>query len=195
MKLYSAVGPNPKIVRMFLAEKGVQYERVEVDLIGGENRRDPYLKLNPMGQIPVLDAGADGLISEVVAICEYAEELHPEPVLIGRTPRERADTRMWVRRIDLNILEPMSNGFRFSEGLALFKSRIHCLPEAAAGLKEIAKRNLRWLEDQIGDRPFICGSRFSLADIVAFCPLHFFGKQGQPLDPALVRLQAWMDRV
>lgn len=195
MKLYSSIGPNPKIVRMFLAEKSLDAEIVEVDLVGGENRREPFIELNPMGQLPLLEDDAGRRISEVTAICEYLEERQPEPSLIGRTPAERAETRMWVRRIDLNILEPMAGGFRFAEGLQLFQSRIHCLPEAADGLKTIARKNLAWLETQIGEKEYICGDRFSLADIMTYCFVNFFGRQGQPLDPGSTRLQAWFERV
>ena len=195
MKLYTSVGPNPKVVRMFLAEKGMETSNIEVDLAGGENRRTPFLDINPMGQLPVLDAGKDGCICEITAICEYLEEIRPEPVLIGSTAAERADTRMWVRRIDLAILEPMANGFRYSEGLELFRNRITCLPEAAEGLKKIAAQNLSWLDRQMDGKTFICGDRFTLADVMLFAALRFFSKKGQPLDASLTRLASWYERV
>lgn len=195
MKLYTSIGPNPKIVRMFLAEKGLSVETVDVDLVGGENRDAPFLDINPMGQLPVLDAGKDGRICEVTAICEYLEEVQPAPALVGTTPAERAEARMWARRLDLSILEPMANGFRYGEGLKLFQNRVPCLPEAAEGLKGIARRHLAWLDDQMDGKTFICGDRFTLADIMLFSAVRFFGKQGQPLDPGLTRLAAWVDTV
>ncbi len=195
MKLYTSIGPNPKVVRMFLAEKDIAVETVDVDLIGGENRRAAFLEINPMGQLPVLDAGADGCICEITAICEYLEETHPTPALIGTTPAERAEARMWTRRVDLAILEPMANGFRYGEGLKLFQDRIPCIPEASEGLKGVARRNLAWLEHQMGDEAFLCGDRFTLADIMLYSGVSFFGKQGQPLDPSLTRLSAWLKRV
>ena len=135
------------------------------------------------------------MISEITAICEYLEEMQPTPALIGETPEDRALTRMWTRKIDLLIAEPMANGFRYAEGLAMFKDRMHCLPEAADGLKAIAAGNLKWLDERIGDSPFIVGKRFSLADILLFCFLTFAARVGQPLDPGLSRLQAWQERV
>lgn len=195
MKLYTSMGPNPKVVRMFLAEKGVAVETVEVDMAGGENRRQPYLELNPMGQLPVLDAGKDGRISEITAICEYIEEIHPQPALIGTTAAERAETRMWVRRLDLSILEPMGSGFRYGEGLKFFQDRVPCLPEASDGLKAIARHYLAWLDERMDARTFICGERFTLADIMLHAWLRFFGRQGQPLDPTLARLAAWNERI
>src|SRR5687767_4493872 len=122
MKLYNSVGPNPRMVRMFMAEKGIELPKVEIDLRGGENRREPYTKLNPSGQCPALELDDGTIISEITAICEYLDELPSDrPSLIGKTAEERAVTRMWTRRIDLNIFEPALNGFRFSEGLKLFQ--------------------------------------------------------------------------
>ncbi|MFN3582823.1 glutathione S-transferase family protein [Phenylobacterium sp.] len=194
MKLYTSVGPNPRVVKMFLAEKGLEVERVEVDLRGGENRREPYLKVNPAGQTPALELDDGARVTEITAICEYLEEVQPEPSLIGRTPQERAQTRMWVRRLDLKICEPMANGFRFGEGLPMFESRMRCLPAAAPGLKAIARDGLEWLEGQF-QGPWIAGERFTLADVLLFCFLDFGAVVGQPLDPAFGKLTDWFARV
>src|SRR5690349_23194120 len=105
------------MVRMFMAEKGFAVPKVEVDLRGGENRREPYLSKNPSGQLPALELDDGTVLAEITAICEYLDEKYPGGSLIGTTPEERAETRMWVRRVDLNILEPMANGFRYGEGL------------------------------------------------------------------------------
>jgi glutathione S-transferase len=102
---------------------------------------------------------------------------------------------MWVRRIDLGILEPMANGFRFAEGLRMFESRMRCLPEAAAGLKTLAKEKLAWLNDRIEGREWIVGDRFTLADIMLYVFLEFGAQVGQPLDPANANIAAWMERV
>ena len=119
MKLYNSVGPNPRMVRMFMAEKGFDVPKVEVDLRGGENRRAPYAsKVNPAAQCPALELDDGTVLAEITAICEYVDEKKKDtPSLIGDTPAERANTRMWTRRIDLNVVEPAANGFRFSEGL------------------------------------------------------------------------------
>lgn len=195
MKLFDSVGPNPRTVRIFAAEKGLELMRERVDLRGGENRREPYLTVNPVGQLPALMFDDGSVLTEVTAICEYLEETHPTPPLIGTTARERAETRMWVRRIDLNIIEPMANGFRYSDGLKMFENRIHCIPQAAADLKAIAAHWLGWLDGQMTGKTFICGDRMTLADIFLFCFVDFAGAVGQPLSPELARLTTWFARM
>lgn len=196
MKFYNSVGPNPHMVRMFMAEKGFDVPRVEVDLRGGENRREAYLKVNPAGQCPALELDDGTVLAEITAICEYIDEIKKDtPSLIGDTPEERANTRMWVRRIDLNILEPLANGFRFSEGLKLFESRIRVIPHAAADLKLLAQEKLRWLDGLIAGREFVCGSRLTLADVLLFVFLDFAKTVGQPLDPANANVAALYERM
>src|SRR4051812_8048981 len=117
MLFYNSVGPTPRVVRMFMAERGIEVPRTEIDLRGGENRRPPYLAKNPAGQMPCLELDDGSVLGEITAICEYLDEITPGESLIGATPQQRAETRMWTRRIDLNIIEPMTNGFRFSQGL------------------------------------------------------------------------------
>ncbi|MDE2486898.1 MAG: glutathione S-transferase [Alphaproteobacteria bacterium] len=194
MKLYQSIGPNPRVVKMFVAEKGLDIERVELDLMGGENRQAPHLERNPSGQSPTLELDDGTCIAEITAICEYLEDVKPDPALIGRTPKERAEARMWTRRVDLRICEPMANGFRFSEGLPLFKDRILCVPDAAPGLKAMAQDGLTWLEGQFKG-PWIAGDRFTLADILLFGFLEFGGQVGQPLDPKFKKLTDWFERV
>jgi glutathione S-transferase len=195
MKLYNSIGPNPKVVRMFMAEKGIDIPKVEVDLMGGENRREPYLAKNPSGQLPALELDDGTVLAEITVICEYLDEKHPGGSLIGTTAEERAATRMWVRRVDLNICEPMANGFRFAEGLDLFKDRIRCIPQAAGELKQTAQEKLAWLDRLIAGRRWIAGERFSLADIMLYAFLGFFQRVGQPLDPKLENINAWYGRM
>jgi glutathione S-transferase len=195
MKLYNSIGPNPKVVRVFMAEKGIELPKVEIDLMGGENRKEAHLARNPSGQTPALELDDGTYLAEITAICEYLDEKFPGGSLIGTTPEERAETRMWVRRIDLNILEPLANGFRYSEGLPLFKSRMRCLPEAAAGLKQIAQDKLGWLDGQIAGRQWIAGDRFTLADILLFVFLEFGASVGQPINPEHKNVTAWYARV
>jgi glutathione S-transferase len=195
MKFYNSIGPNPHVVRMFLAEKGLQIPFVEIDLMKGENRKEPYLNVNPHGQMPALELDDGSHISEITAICEYLEDTHPTPALIGSNAKERAECRMWTRRVDLNVCEPLANGFRFSQGLPLFKDRIVTVPEAADGLKTIARDRLKWIDGQVADREYLCGSRFTLADILLYCFLDFGKQVGQPLDPENKNLSAWFERV
>ena len=196
MKFYNSVGPNPRMVRMFMAEKGIDIPKVEIDLRGGENRREPYTKLNPAGQMPALELDDGTVLAEITAICEYIDELKSDkPSLIGSTPAERAVTRMWTRRIDLNIVEPAANGFRFSDGLKLFQNRIRCIPEAADGLKATARDKLAWLNGLMGTNPFVCGAKLTMADILLFAFVDFMKQVGQPLDPANANLAAWYERM
>jgi glutathione S-transferase len=195
MKLHVSIGPNPRVVKMFLAEKGLETPLVTVDLMGGENRREPYnVSVNPAGQTPALELDDGTHLTEITAICEYLEERQPSPPLIGTTAEERAATRMWTRRVDLKVCEPMANGFRFAEGLALFQNRLRCLPEAAPGLKAVARDGEEWLEGQFTG-PWIAGERFTLADILLFAFLDFGAQVGQPLDPAFGKLTDWFARV
>lgn len=195
MKLYSGLGPNPRAVRMFMAEKGISVPLEQVDLMAGENRRGVYLERNPAGQLPCLELDDGTFLSEIIPICEYLEEKFPEPTLIGATPEERALTRMWTRRIDLNIVEPMTNGFRYAEGLPLFKDRIRTIPQAADDLKALAREKLTWLDGLMKQNSYILGERFTLADIFLFAFVDFGRSVGQPLDPQLKWLSGWFERV
>lgn len=195
MKLINSVGPNPRMVRMFIAEKGLDIPMETIDLRGGENRQDAHLKRNPAGQSPCLELDNGDHLSEITVICEYLEEKQPTPALIGSNAEERGEARMWTRRIDLNICEPMANGFRFGEGIKMFSSRMRCLPEASDGLKAIAQDNLGKLDGWIEGRQWICGDRFTIADVLLFSWLDFFKNINQPINPDHKNIQAWYDRV
>ncbi len=195
MKFYNSIGPNPRVVRMFMAEKGLDIPKVEVDLMKGDNRKEPYLAKNAHGQMPALELDDGKTVCEITAICEYLEETHPNPPLIGKTPEEKAEARMWTRRVDLNICEPMANGFRYSQGLPLFKDRMVTVPEAADGLKKIARNRIEWLDAQMAGREYIVGKRFTLADVLLYAFIDFGGQVGQPLDPANKNLADWFARV
>jgi glutathione S-transferase len=195
MKIYDSFGPNPRALRMFLLEKGLDIPTVTVDILGAENRRAPYTDRNPGGQLPALELDDGRTIGETVAIFEYLEEKHPRPPLIGTTAEERAETRMWQRRIELKITEHLYNGFRFAEGVELFKPRIRVLPEAAEGLKATARDNLAWLDALLRGHDFIVGNRFTIADIILYNALDFGGSAGQPLDKSLANVGAWYARV
>lgn len=195
MKLYNSIGPNPRMVRMFLHEKGIEIPLEPVDLMGGENRRSPYTDKNPAGQLPALELDDGTVIAEITAICEYLEDIQPEPPLIGATPEERAETRMWARRVDLNIIEPLANGFRFAEGAPIFKDRIHIIPQAADDLKAIAQEKLAWLDGLMEGKKFLVGDRFTMADVLLFSFLDFGRTVGQPIDPGLPNVNSWFARV
>jgi len=195
VKLIEGFGPNPRAVRWFLLEKGIELPREEIDVVAGENRQPPYLDRNPAGQLPALALDDGRVIGETVAIFEYLEERHPEPPLVGGTPEDRAEARMWQRRVELNVTEHLYNGFRYGEGLSLFQSRMRCLPEAADGLKQKARDGLAWLDGLLAGKDWIAGERFTMADIILACALDFGASVGQPLDPALANVGAWWQRI
>jgi glutathione S-transferase len=194
MKLYDSIGPNPRVVKIFMAEKGLEIDRISVDLRAGENRRPPYLAVNPAGQTPALQLESGAVVAEVTAICEYLEEVTPHPPLIGQNAEERAHVRMWTRRVDLKVCEPMANGFRFAEGLPMFEPRMLCRPDAADGLKALAQDGIGWVEANM-EGPWIAGGRFTLADILLFAFIEFGGAVGQPLDPKFAKVGDWFGRV
>jgi glutathione S-transferase len=195
MMLYDGIGPNPRTVRMFLHEKGMSLPAVQVDILAGENRRAPHTSRNPMGQLPTLELDGGRCLCEVTAICEYIEDTHPAPPLIGSTAAEKAETRMWTRRVDLNVCEPLANGFRYGEGLALFSDRIRCIPEASGALKQLAQDSLATVDAHLAAHPYLCGARFTLADVLLYAFLDFGRCVGQPLDPAKRNLHTWFERV
>lgn len=182
MKLYDSIGPNPHVVRMFIAELGLDIEKEEVDLMGGENRQAEHLSRNPSGQMPTLELDDGSFLAEITVICEYLDEINGNSDLIGKTPQDRAETKMWVRRIDLQIIEPLTNGFRSAEGYEFFKERLHLIPQAADDLKAIAQERLAWLDQQLEGKEFICGDRLTLADIMLYCFLNFGATVGQPIN-------------
>jgi glutathione S-transferase len=196
MLFYDSIGPNPKVVRVFMAERGISGIPTEtVDIRGGANRQPEFLARNPAGQCPALALDNGTILAEITAICEYLDEVTPGASLIGSTAEERAETRMWMRRVDLNILEPMANGFRFGEGLKMFQNRIHCIPLASDDLKATAQKNLAWLDGLMAGKQFICGDRLTLADILLFVFLDFFAGIKQPLNPENKNVAAWYERM
>jgi glutathione S-transferase len=195
MKFYNSIGPNPRLVRMFMAEKGIEMEFEEIDLMGGENRRPPYTDKNPAGEMPALELDDGSVLAETVAICEYLEEMQPDPPLLGVDAESRARSRMWVRRVEQRITDPLTSGFRNAEGQTLFKDRRHLIPQAADDQKAIAQEGLAWLDEQMQGRDFVAGDDLTLADIVLFSMLEFGAQVGQPADPELGHIKAWFERV
>lgn len=195
MKLLDSFGPNPRMVRMFMLEKGISIPSQQHDLLAAENRKPPFTNKNPAGQLPALELDNGTVIGETVVMCEYLDEVNPGNSLVGNNAEERAISRMWQRRVELNITEFIYNGFRFAEGLELFKDRLHTIPEAAPGLKAGGQRNLKWLDGLIAGRDFICGNQVRLADLILYCCLDFAKGVGQPLNPELKNINAWFARM
>lgn len=195
MKLYQSLGPNPRVVLMYLAETNVQVDRRFVDIMAAENRQPDFCAKSPLGHTPVLELDDGSCIAESVAICEYLDETLGRNALLGATPEERAQTRMLVRIVDQLVVVPMTAGFRGAEGLPMFQSRLLCLPDAAADLKRLAADGLAQVDRILGAGQWLAGDRFSLADILLYSFVEFGAMVGQPLDPALTNLAAWRGRV
>ena len=195
MLIYDAKSPAPRCLRMFLLEKHLLLPAARIDVFAGENRMAPFLAINPAGQTPALVCDDGSALSEAVAIAEYLEELHPEPALIGSTPGQRAQTRQWWRRVELNITEFIHNAYHYAEGLPRFEPRIPVVAEAADGLKRVAQDRLRWLDGMFGAGPYLCGARFSAADIWLYVWLDFALSVDQPFDRTLPHVGPWFERV
>ena len=195
MRLLNSFGPNPRMVRMFMLEKGLQLETVEHDLLGAENRQGAYTSKNPGGQMPSLELDDGSVVAETTVICDYLEELNPAPALIGANAQERAESRMWNRRIEQKITENIYAGFRFAEGLDLFKDRMLCRPEAADGLKAIGQDGLVWLDPLLEGKQFLCGDRLTVGDLVLYCCTDFAAGVGQAVPTSLTNVTALLARV
>lgn len=174
MKLYDSVGPNPHVVRMVIAEKGMNIDTVKVDILKGENRQPDYMARNPSGHTPCLELDGGRHLSEITAIAEYLEEKQPSPPLIGATPEERAETRMWTRKIDQAIVEPLVAGFRATTGRPMFEPRMAVVSQdAGAEMLELGRGKLKWLDEQMQGRTWVCGERYTLADIMLYAFVAF----------------------
>ncbi|WP_439568620.1 glutathione S-transferase family protein [Sphingopyxis sp.] len=195
MKLYQSLGPNPRVVLMYLAETGVAVDRQFIDIMAAENRQPEFCTKSPLGHTPLLELDDGSCIAESIAICEYLDETAAGHALLGATAEERAKTRMLARIVDQLVVVPMTAGFRGAEGLPMFQSRMLCLPDAAADLKRLAADGLASVDNMIGAGPWALGARFSLADIILYSFVEFGAMVGQPLDPALANLATWRERV
>lgn len=194
MKLHdSAMAPNPRRVRIFLAEKGVEVENVQVDIGKAENRQPPFLAKNPMGGVPVLELDDGRCIAESVAICRYFEETHPEPPLMGTDATDRALVEMWNRRMEHEVALNCMQAFRQTHDF--FKGRIPQVPEYGAVCKEAALKRLAWLDGELAEREFIAGDRYTIADITALVGIDFGRVSKISIDPAQKNLQRWHEAV
>ncbi len=190
MKLYShKQAPNPRRVRIFLAEKGVRVPTQEVDIFARENRRPPFLAKNPLGGIPVLELDDGTCIAESVAICRYFEGLHPKPSLFGETPLAQATIEMWNRRIELVLLQ--SVGLVWVHGHPLTAALLKQIPENVAPARVRAAEFFALLDAELAKHPFIAGAGYSIADITALCVIDFARFVEVLPDPSLAHLARW----
>ena len=190
MKLYdSTLAPNPRRVRIFLAEKGVEVPTVQVDIGKAENRQPDYLAKNPMGGVPILELDDGTVVAETVAIRRYFEGTQPEPPLMGTDPQDAAVVEMWNRRMELEVLIPIAGVFRNTH--EFFKGRIPQVPEYGDVCREQATKRLAWLDEVLAERDFIAGDRLTIADITAVCGIDFGRVTGIAIQPDQKNLTRW----
>jgi glutathione S-transferase len=198
MKLYTSQrAPNPRRVLMFIAEKGIAgIETVQVDLGKGEHRAADFVARNPLAQVPVLELDDGRCLGETRAICTYLEGLHPQPNLMGEGYEERAFIEMADRRCELQLFLKIANCIRHTHpGLAALEQPQFGEFGAAQGQK--MRDTARWLDGVLARQEFVAGSRFTIADITAFCALEFARglMKFRPGEEGMGNLQAWRDRI
>lgn len=172
MKLYDyGQAPNPRRVRIFLAEKGIDVPKVEIDLSKRAQFEASFQRINPMMRIPVLELDDGTCIAESVAICRYFEVLQPEPPLFGTDAADQALVEMWNRRMELNLYNHISASFRHTS--AFFAETVEQVQEWGEQNRRDAAKQFGWLNDVLADREFVAGERFTIADITALCAVDF----------------------
>lgn len=191
MKLYDmGRAPNPRRVRIFLAEKGIDIPRQEVDLGALEQRSDEFTALNPMQRVPVLVLDDGTVITESVAICLYFEKLHPELNLFGIGALESAQVEMWNRRLELHFYGPVSQAFRHTSPGMAKREKVQ-VPDWGAVCRDQAIDFVNFLEAELGKREYVAGDRFTIADITALCTVDFMRVIKLSLTPELKNLTRW----
>lgn len=194
MKLLdSKTAPNPRRVRIFLAEKGIDVPIEQVDINTADNRKEPFLSKNPMGTVPILELDDGRYLAETVAICKYFEGIQPEPPLMGVDPTDAAFVEMWNRRMEFEVFISIAQTFRNSH--PFFKGRIPQVPEYGAACEKLARGRLAWLDGELADREFIAGDRYTIADITALCGIDFGRVSKIGIEPEQKNLQRWHEAV
>jgi len=163
--------PNPRRVRIFLAEKGVAYDTIEVSIAAAEHQKPEFRKKNPLALLPVLELDDGRVLRESMAICRYIEELHPEPNLMGTDAWERAQIEQWNRHAELELLVPIAQVFRNTN--AFWNGRIRQAPEFGEIMRELVCSRFDWIESELSQRAYLAGPRFTVADITALCAIDF----------------------
>ena len=186
--------PNPRRVRIFLAEKGIEVPFEQIDITKGEHKLPGFAKLNPMQRVPVLLLDDGTAIAESVAICRYFECLHPEPALFGGTPFERATVEMWNRRMEHSFLFHVMQVFRHLHP-SMAEMEVPQVPAWAEANRPRVYETLCFMDKELGTRPFIAGQAFSIADITALVAMDFMRPARLARSPELVNLARWYDAV
>lgn len=195
MKLYDGGrAPNPRRVRIFLAEKGITVETTQVDFMKGEQHAEDFVRLNPARRVPVLVLDDGTVIAESVAICRYFEELQPEPPLFGRTPKEKAIIEMWNRRIELGLLQSVAAVARHGlPSMAAVEA-----PQLAAWADLNRDRlggHLEMLDNALAAHPFVAGNEYSIADITALVAVDFMRLPKLVVPDHLTHIHRWRQQL
>ena len=191
MRLYNSnLAPNPRRVRIVLAEKGVSIPRVEVDLGKLEHKTPEFAGLNPFQTIPILELDDGTRIAELIAICRYIEALWPEPNLFGLTPLEQAMIEMWQRQLELRLLMPIAQVLRHTHP-RMAEMESPQLPDWAAANRPRALHAMTIVNETLSDRPFIAGDRFTVADVTGLVALDFAKPARILIPPELLHLNRW----
>jgi glutathione S-transferase len=195
MILYGAPmpAPNPRRVRIFLAEKGIELPETTVNLMKREHKSEEHRGRNSLGQVPTLVLDDGVAISETVAICRYFEEIQPEPPLFGTTPVEKALVDMWVRRVEFAAMMPVGNYWRHAHPFTA--SLLTQYKDFGESNRETWSGAQKWLDRELEGREFLVTDRYTIADICLLSTVDFAGWIGLPLDEERTNLKAWHGRV
>jgi glutathione S-transferase len=188
-----SAGMHPRRVRIFMAEKGLAIDRREVDAAGGANARPDFLRLNPLGKLPVLELDDGSAIAESLAICRYLEAMRPLPSLMGRTPQASAHIEMWTLRMDHELSQPIALAFVHSSDF--YRGRVEQVPEVASWARGRALQTMTWLDGELAGRNHIAGEDYTLADIVAQCACVLGKAVGLRIAPEMTHLSRWFAQV
>ena len=193
MKLYESPSPNARRVHIFMAEKGIECERIAVDIRAAENLSAEYLAKNPGGRVPMLELEDGTFIGESVAICRYLESLQPESPLFGESGIEAAKVELWQRRAELNFLLEVAGAFRNITGF--FKDRETCVAEWGQVCAERAPKMLSMFDEQLSQTAYLAGDTFSVADITLAVALDFARMVKVVALPELPNIERWYGEV
>ncbi|WP_156255946.1 glutathione S-transferase family protein [Sandarakinorhabdus oryzae] len=195
MLLWSAPdpAPNPRRVRLFLKAKGLTVEERMVSLQAREHKGDDVVARNPRGQVPFLELDDGRVIAETISICRYLDDLHPEPPLIGTTPFERAETDMWIRRVETGLGTPV--GLFWQHGHPFTAKLVQQIPAMGEATKAQAVAMMGWFDGQLAERDWLAGTRFTLADIALLSIVDFAGWIGIGLPEEATALRGWHARM
>lgn len=196
MKIYETkTAPNPRRVRMFMAEKGLleKAEFIQIDLLKGENLTPEYAARNPMKKVPVMEFDDGTCIAETMAICRYFEEAYPEQPLMGSSALEKAHIEQWLRWIEYYLFVPTGMCFQHTSGY--FKDRMNPIKEWGEECRITVEKFFNFLNDHLADREYICGDQLTAADINAFTTIDFNKVNNIRITPEQANLQAWYDRI